>query len=350
MRLGIGWSHGKEYDSMIELKRLAIFLVRRLLFAIPVFFGVTVMVWALMYAAGDPIQLMLAGVPNITPEVIANLRAYYGLDRPIWEQYIMWLFNLFRGNWGISFYHNRPVILLISPWAFETLKLQLVSLAIALVLSIFIGVFSARRPYSIGDVTVTAVALFGVSTPIFVLGIFAILIFSFYMWQWTGGAFYLPASGAHSWNYRTYPFPLFVSDALWHMVLPTAVLTLTFLALYVRLVRNGMREILEQDFILAARASGLSTRVIIYKHALRNALIPLVTYVGLAIAVALAGAPITETVFTWPGLGFYYFQALERLDFPVIMAVISILTILILTANIIVDMTYGFIDPRITVE
>ncbi|MFX0168305.1 MAG: ABC transporter permease [Candidatus Hodarchaeota archaeon] len=335
---------------MIELTRLIRFLIRRLLFAIPVFFGVTIMVWALMYAAGDPIQLMLAGVPNITPEVIANLRAYYGLDRPIWEQYILWLGNLLRGNWGMSFYHDRPVIQVIYPWAIETLKLQFTALAIALVLSIFIGVYSARHPYSVGDVSVTAIALFGVSTPIFVLGIFAILIFSFYMWQWTGGAFYLPPAGAHAWNYRTFPFPLFVSDAIWHMILPTAVLTLTFLALYVRLVRSGMRETLEQDYILAARASGLSTRKVIYKHALRNALIPLVTYVGLAIAVSLAGAPITETVFTWPGLGFYYFRALEFLDFPVIMAVISILTILILAANIIVDMTYGIIDPRITVE
>ncbi len=111
-----------------------------------------------------------------------------------------------------------------------------------------------------------------------------------------------------------------------------------------------MRETLEQDFVLAARASGLSDRKVIYKHALRNALIPLITFVGLAIATSFAGAPITETVFTWPGLGYYYVQALYGLDFPIIMAVISILTILILTANIIVDMTYGFVDPRITVE
>ena len=338
---------------MIEITRLLKFLVRRLLFSIPVFFGVTIITWALMYAAGDPVRLMLAGVPYISPEVIENLRRYYNLHRPVWEQYLLWVGNLFRGNFGVSFYYDQPVLSLVGPWAFETLKIQLTALALAVIIAIFVGIYSARKPYSIADMGVTTFALFGVSMPIFVWGIFGILIFSA---QWHsistalfGFPIYFPASGAHHWNYRTFPFPLFIADALWHMVLPTLVLTIVFMALYVRLVRQGMRETLQQDYVLAARASGLSNRKVIYKHALRNALIPLVTYIGLAIATAFAGAPITETVFTWPGLGYYYVQALYGLDFPIIMAVITILTILILAANIIVDITYGIVDPRITV-
>ncbi|MDO8123187.1 MAG: ABC transporter permease [Candidatus Hermodarchaeota archaeon] len=339
---------------MIEITRLARFLIRRILFSIPVFFGVTIIVWALMYAAGDPVRLLLAGVPYITPEVVENLRRYYHLDRPVWEQYLFWVFNLVQGNLGESFVYNQPVLQLVIPWTIETVKLQLSALALALFLAIFIGVYSARHPYSITDMAVTTLALLGVSMPIFVWGIFGILIFSSYAHSATTALFgfpiYFPPVGAHAWNYRTFPFPLFLADAIWHMILPMCVLAITYMALYVRLVRSGMRETLEQDYVLAARASGLSDRKVVYKHALRNALIPLITYVGLAIATSFAGAPITETVFTWPGMGYYYVQALYSLDFPLIMAVISILTILILAANIIVDMTYGFIDPRITVE
>ncbi|MHA2428684.1 MAG: ABC transporter permease [Candidatus Hermodarchaeia archaeon] len=338
---------------MIEITRLAKFLVRRILFSIPVFFGVTIIVWALMYAAGDPVRLMLAGVPYITPEVVENLRRYYHLDRPVWEQYIFWVMNLIQGNLGDSFIYNQPVIELLIPWTVETLKLQLCALALALFLAIFIGVYSARHPYSIADMSVTTLALLGVSMPIFVWGIFGILIFSSYAHTTTTALFgfpiYFPPVGAHAWNYRIFPFPLFLADAIWHMILPMFVLAITYMALYVRLVRSGMRETLEQDYVLAARASGLSDRKVVYKHALRNALIPLITFVGLAIATSFAGAPITETVFTWPGLGYYYVQALYNLDFPLIMAIISILTILILAANIVVDMTYGFVDPRITV-
>ncbi len=334
---------------MIEITRLAKFLLRRLLFSIPVFFGVTIITWALMYAAGDPVRLMLAGTPYITQDVVDNLRHYYRLDRPVWEQYFYWLLNIFQGNLGTSFYFHSPVATLLIPWTIETLKLQLSALALAVILAIIVGVYSARHPYSIADMGVTTMALLGVSMPIFVLGIFGLLIFSQSLHTLTNGLFYFPASGAHAWNYRSFPFPLFLADAAWHMVLPMLVLTFTFMALYVRLVRSGMRETLQQDYVLAARASGLSNIKVVYKHALRNALIPLVTYIGLAIATAFAGAPITETVFTWPGLGYYYVQALNNLDFPVIMAVISILTVLILAANIIVDMTYGIVDPRITV-
>ena len=311
---------------MTDIKRLARFLVRRLLFSIPVFFGVTIIVWALIYSAGDPVALMLIGQPNITQEVVDHLRAYYRLDRPIWEQYFYWLANLVQGNFGLSFRHNQPVLNIILPWAMETLKLQLTALIFAVILAIFIGVYSARHPYSVQDMGVTAIALFGVSTPIFVLGIFGILIFSFYLYQWTNGLMYFPSSGAHSWYANQLPLGVYLVDAAWHMVLPTLVLTFTFLALYVRLIRSGMRETLEQDYVLAARASGLSERRVIYKHALRNALIPLVTFLGIAVALAFAGAPITETVFTWPGLGYFYIVSLTYLDVPSIMAIITIIT------------------------
>jgi len=335
---------------MVEIGRLLRFLIRRLLFVIPVFFGVTILNWILMYSAGDPVRLMLLGRPNITQEVIENLRAYYHLDRPVWEQYLWWLWNFLHLDLGRSFYQNLPVNQLIGQWAWETVKLQLTSLAFAVILSIFIGIYSAKHPYSKADMIITSAALFGVSMPIFVLGIFAILIFSFYMFQWTHGAFYFPSFGAHAWASKYYPPHLYFMDELWHLAIPTLVLGFTMMALYVRLVRSGMRETLEQDYILAARASGLSERTVVYKHALRNAVIPLITYLGIAIAASLGGAPITETVFTWPGLGYFYVLSVTRLDFPVIMGINTLLTLFILAGNIIVDILYGVIDPRITLE
>jgi peptide/nickel transport system permease protein len=186
--------------------------------------------------------------------------------------------------------------------------------------------------------------------PIFILGTFAIYLFSFNLFRVSSGLLYFPSFGAHSWDAK-YGGPLhYFVDEVWHLVLPMLVLGYTMMALYVRLVRSRMRETLEQDYILAARASGLSERNVVYKHGLRNAIIPLITFLGISIAASLGGAPITETVFTWPGLGYFYVVSVSRLDFPVIMGINAILTLMILAGNIVVDILYGVIDPRITLE
>jgi peptide/nickel transport system permease protein len=175
------------------------------------------------------------------------------------------------------------------------------------------------------------------------MGIIAIIIFAYFL-GW------FPAFGAHSLLPERYPFGSYVLDELWHMALPTAVLTFATLAPIVLLVRSSMLEVLRQDYILAARASGLSERSVIYKHALGNTLIPVVTYVGLYFGGMLAGAPVTETVFNWPGVGRLFVEATTKLDFPVIMGITVFITIMTLIANLITDITYGYIDPRIRLE
>jgi peptide/nickel transport system permease protein len=202
---------------------------------------------------------------------------------------------------------------------------------------------SAKKQYSKLDMSVTTTSLLGTCIPVFYMGIIVIIIFSYFL-----GIF--PYGGAHSILPERYPFGSYLLDNLWHMVLPTGVLTFAILAPVVLLVRSSMLEVLRQDYILAARASGLSERTVIYKHALRNALIPVVTYVGLYFGSMLAGAPITEKVFNWPGVGRLFVDATTKLDFPVILGVTVLITIMTLIANLITDLTYGYIDPRIRLE
>jgi ABC-type dipeptide/oligopeptide/nickel transport system permease component len=289
---------------------------------------------------------MLAFKPSIRPEAIEALRRYYGLDQPLYYQFFLYVWNLFHGDLGnaYSIAGGIPVTTLLGNYAWETFKLQLSALFLSLVIAIPVGVLSARRQYSKLDVSVTTVSLVGTCIPIFYMGIVAILIFSYFLgWFPPFAAHSLPIAGR-------YPFGSYTIDELWHMVLPTAVLTFATIAPVVLLIRSSMLEILRQDYILAAKAGGLSERTVIYKHAMRNALIPVVTYVGLYFGAMLAGAPITETVFNWPGIGRLFVQAISGLDFPVIMGVTVFITLMTLIANLITDITYAYIDPRIRLE
>lgn len=320
------------------------YIVKRLIYIIPLFLGISILNFSLMHSAGDPIRLMTLGnpSPNIG-EVRENLRIYYGLDQPIYVQYGIWLWRFLQLDLGTSFYSGRTVNTIIGMYAWETIKLQMVALILALAIGIPIGIYSARKQYSKLDITITSSAIMGISIPIFYMGIIFILIFSFYL-GW------FPSFGAHSLQELRYPFGSYFLDELWHLVLPTVAIAWVSMALYIRLVRSSMLEILRQDYILAARASGLSERTIIFKHALRNAAIPLITYIGISIGLLLSGAPMTETVFTWPGLGYLYVNSVTQLDFPVIMGINMIITLIILGVNLITDLLYGIIDPRIRYE
>jgi peptide/nickel transport system permease protein len=216
----------------------------------------------------------------------------------------------------------------------------LAALFFSLIIAIPVGVLSARRQYSKLDVSITTISLVGTCIPVFYLGIVGILFFSYYL-GW------FPPFGAHTLLADRYLFGNYTLDELWHLTLPTAILTFATLAPVVLLVRSSMLEVLRQDYILAARAGGLSERAVIYKHALRNALIPVVTYVGLYFGGMLAGAPITETVFNWPGVGRLYVQATSKLDFPLIMGITVFITLMTLFANLITDIAYAYVDPRI---
>lgn len=321
------------------------YIVRRLLYLVPLFFGILIIVFAASRIAGDPIALMTHQNPHITAEARLRLTEYYGLDKPIYEQFFIFVLQLFQGNLGNSYAirGGTAVSTLISDYAWLTFELQLSALILSLLIAIPVGIISAKRQYSKLDVTVTTTSLLGTCIPIFYMGIIAIIIFSFFL-GW------FPAGGANSILVERYPFGSLLIDSLWHMVLPTAVLTFAILAPVVLLVRSSMLEVLRQDYILAARASGLSERTVVYKHALRNALIPVVTYVGLFFGGMLAGAPITEKVFNWPGVGRLFVEATTKLDFPVIMGVTVFITIMTLIANLVTDITYGYIDPRIRLE
>jgi len=312
---------------------------------IPMAIGISIISFLVMYAAGDPIMLATAGHPNITEGQREALRRYYGLDQPIPIQYLNWLSHLLVGDFGKSLYGGRPVNQLIGNWLWETVKLNLIALILALAIAIPVGINSALKQYSAGDAVVTTVAIFGVSMPVFWIGVVAILIFSF----WLG---WLPSGGAYGFPEL---WPLFgitdpTVDAIAHLILPVAVLAYVQLALYVRLTRAQMLEVLRQDYVLAAKASGIPNNMVVYKYALKNAISPVITYTGLAIGGIVGGAPMTETTFNWPGLGRRFVQAATILDFPVVMGITMIITVMILIANLIVDISYAFVDPRIRVE
>lgn len=321
------------------------YIIRRIIYLIPLFFGILIIVFTASRIAGDPVRLMTVQNPHITAEGRQNLSEYYGLDKPLYYQFFMFLSELFQGNLGNSYALRGGIAVttLIGDYAWLTFELQLAALFLSLLIAIPIGIISAKRQYSKLDVSVTTTSILGTCIPVFYMGIIAIIIFAYFL-GW------FPAFGAHSLSPERYPFGSYELDGLWHMALPTAVLTFATLAPIVLLVRSSMLEVLRQDYILAARASGLSERRVIYKHALRNALIPVVTYVGLYFGAMLAGAPVTETVFNWPGVGRLFVEATTKLDFPVIIGITVFITLMTLIANLITDITYGYIDPRIRLE
>jgi ABC-type dipeptide/oligopeptide/nickel transport system permease component len=266
---------------------------------------------------------------------------YYHADEPIFTRYFFWLSDFLTGNLGQSLY-TGSVASKIIPWVGTTLELQIPALLLALGIGVPIGVYSAKRQYSKSDIAVTTTAIFGYSTPTFWLGIMSIIIFSLYL-HW------LPSFGAVS-AYPPYWWGNITLDQIAHLVLPLGVLTLVSLATYVRLVRANMLEALRQDYVLAARASGVSEFKVTYKHALKNAITPVITIIGLTFGLLLAGAPGLETTFSWPGLGFEFVNAATALDLPVVQAITMIITLMVLVANVGLDLVYAIVDPRVRIS
>ena len=307
---------------------------------IPVFLGVSILTFGVGNAAGDPIALIRIGLRNPSPAVLEALRKYYHLDQPVYMRYLNWLWNLLRGDLGTSV-TGRSVAAQIGGWALTTLELQLLSLLLAVAVGVPIGVLSAKRQYSKVDYAVTSIAIFGYSMPTFWLGIMLIIFFSFDLGV-------LPSSGSVGVNFMWGGNPIL--DHLAHLVLPVFVLTYVELATFVRLVRGNMLEVLRQDYILAARSSGLSDRTVTYRYALRNAITPVVTVIALTFGAALGGAPGLETTFSWPGLGLAFTRAALVLDIPLVQGITIVITLMVLVANLILDLTYALLDPRVRVD
>ena len=300
------------------------YLIKRLISTIPVLVGISLLLFFMLrLLPGDPAQV-LAG-QMATPQEIENIRRQLGLDRPIYEQYAHYLSRLARFDLGRSARTQNPVTEEIWARLPNTLLLAVVAISLACLLGIPAGIISAVRPYSWIDYLVTTSALFGMSMPVFWLGLMLVVVFSVIL-KW------LPAGGTGSWQ---------------HVILPAFTLAAFVVAFIARMTRSTMLETLSQDFTTTARSKGLQERVVVIKHALKNAMIPIITVVGLQFGLLLGGAVLTETVFAWPGLGRLIVDSILARDYPVIQGTILIFGLLYILVNLVVDLLYALVDPRI---
>ncbi len=319
------------------------YILKRILQAIPILLGASTIIFFLMHAApGDPTTIYIAN-PNIDPRVIEQMRHNLGLDQPVHIQYVRWLTSFFRGDFGYSFSQHRAISKIFRDAIPNTLLLSGVSMVIIFLVGVAIGVAQAVRQYSWVDNTLTVTSFFLYSMPSFWLGLMLILIFS-YKLQW------LPASQMTSVNYDFLAGSARLTDRLKHLIMPALALGLGGAAGISRYMRSGMLEQIRQDYVRTARAKGLAERAVILKHALRNALIPIVTLFGLYIPFLISGAVLIETIFAWPGMGRTIVTAIFQRDYPVVLASAFILSVLVIVGNLVADILYSLVDPRVTVE
>jgi len=313
------------------------YLLRRLLLLVPVLAGVSVVVFLVLHLApGDPAEIMLG--PQATQEDVARLRADLGLDRPLPLQYAQWMAHVLQGDLGRSIRMRQPVLGEVLLRFRATLLLTATALAISTLGGIALGVLSAARPRSLIDRLSTLGAIFGASMPSFWLALVLMVCFSL----WLG---WLPASGmygAHAGGGAL--------DLLSHLVLPAITLAAASMTIIARLTRSTMLDVLRQDFVRTARAKGLVERAVVLRHALRNALIPTVTVVGVQAGYLLGGAVLTETVFSWPGVGTLMIQGILARDFPLVQGCVLVIALVFVLFNLAVDLLYAVLDPRIRYE
>jgi peptide/nickel transport system permease protein len=310
------------------------YLVRRLLLLVPVLAGVSIVVFLVLHLSpGDPAEIMLGS--QATQADLARLRAELGLSEPLSTQYVRWMAHVVRGDLGRSLWMKRPVL----PEVVGRLRATLILTGFALVLStaggLTLGVLSATRPHSWLDRLTTVASLFGASMPAFWLGIVLMVIFSL----WLG---WLPASGMWAPDEGGG-----LRDLLGHLVLPAMTLAAASVTIVARLTRSAMLEVLGQDYVRTARAKGLAERRVVVRHGLKNALIPIITIVGLQAGYLLGGAVLTETVFAWPGVGTLMVQGILARDFPLVQGCVLVIALSFVLVNLAVDLLYAWVDPRI---
>ena len=328
------------------------YIVKRLLMLIPVLLGTSIIAFSLMHLApGDPARTM-AG-EHASSRTINAIREKYGLDKPLYVQYGVWLGNVFRGDLGRSIASNEYVTKEILDRLPNTFELALLAMILAILVGTVAGIISASKQYSALDYTFMGIALFGVSMPVFWLGIMLMMIFGVYLrWLPIGGRIDIVISFHRITGFYildsiiTGNFAALVST-LRYLILPSVALATIPMATIARVTRSSMLEVLRQDFIRTERAKGLSERVVIYKHAVRNAMIPVVTVIGLDFGLLLAGAILTETVFSWPGIGRYVVNAVRMRDYPAVQGSVMFFALVFVVVNLITDIVYVYIDPRI---
>ncbi|HEU0076306.1 MAG TPA: ABC transporter permease [Longimicrobiaceae bacterium] len=324
------------------------YLVRRLLGAIPLLLGIlTIIFFVVHLAPGDPTARFFN--PNVSPEVIEQMRRNLGLDQPLHIQYGKWLWSFVRGDFGYSFGQMRPINEILPDVLWNTLQLTLISLVVIFVVGMLIGIVQAVRQYSLADNVLTFVALFFYSMPSFWFALMLILIFSLRAGQ-EGWALQFPASGMTSIDYEYMSGGAKLMDRLRHLMLPAIALGIGSAAGVARYMRGSMLEVIHQDYIRTARAKGLSERTVIFKHALRNALIPIITLLGLYLPFLLSGAVLVETIFAWPGMGRTIVEAILARDYPLVMATSFVIAAIVVLGNLLSDLLYAVVDPRIRNE
>jgi len=333
---------------------MLLFLLRRIVQLVPTFLGVTLAAFVLIrLVPGDPIEVR-AGERGIPPERLAQLRAEYGLDRPLWEQFLTYQAQVLQGDLGHSLVTKSPVLDEFLDLFPATIELALCAIVFATLIGLPLGVIAAVRRGSAFDYGLMGVSVTGASMPIFWWGLMMILIFSVAL-GWTpvsgriGNAFYVEAWTGFMlidsfWSDDKGAFRSAVS----HLILPSIVLGTIPLATIARMTRSAMLEVLGEDYVRTARAKGLSPTRVVVVHALRNALIPVVTVIGLQVGALLSGAILTETIFSWPGIGHWLVESVQRRDYPVLQGGTLLVATLVMLVNLGVDLTYGFLNPRIS--
>jgi peptide/nickel transport system permease protein len=337
------------------------YIIRRLLQAIPLLLIISVILFTLANGMGDPLA-SFGGRRRIRSQDRERLTRQLGLDKPVLVQYVIWLVGndwmkmdldrdgiakeygtrrgVLRGDFGTSFMERRPVLEIIKERIPNTLLLMLTSEAVIVIFSLLIGIYSALRQYSVLDYVFTAFSFIGYSMPVFWLALLLMYVFAVNFKRW--GLPYFPTVGMYD---------LAVGPTLgqiaWHMVLPVVTISTITVAGYSRYVRSQMLEVINQDYIRTARAKGLPRRMVISEHALKNAALPLVTIIGMDLPLLLSGAVVTESIFAWPGMGRLFWDAARDTDIPVLMGIMVIISILVVVFQLITDITYTLLDPRI---
>ncbi len=311
------------------------YMARRALMVIPLLLGLTIIMFALVHLApGDPVRAFIADT-NADPAFIAQARHNLGLDQPLPVQYVKYLGRLLHGDLGTAYtFNSRPVLSLILSRLGATVLLQAISLIVALAIAIPLGILSATRQYSLLDNTTTVGSFIGLAIPNFWLALLLQLYLAVKL-HW------LPTI---STGWSSAPFPA----RLKYLVMPVIVLALPSIAYFARFMRSAMLEVLRQDYMTSARAKGLTDRTVLYRHGLRNALVPMVTVAGLQFSRILSGAVIIEQIFAWPGLGLLAYDAITRRDYPVILGVTLVAGTFVILFNILVDFVYVLVDPRVS--
>lgn len=316
------------------------YLTRRIIEMVPLLFFISALIYLLLYLMpGDPLYSMLEDVPNLRPEDYKRLRTLYGLDDPVYVQYWKWLWQVLQLKPGYSREYGQPVLDVILPALKNTLVLTLTAVVLGKFLAVLLGIFSAIRQYSIGDYLLTALTFMAYSVPAFWLALMMIIVFAVKL-GW------LPTSGMISPDVTPGTWAGTV-DWVKHLILPVTVLAMSEIIQVQRYMRSSLLEVLRQDYLTTARAKGLSERTVIGRHALKNALIPVVTIIAITMPRVIGGSTVVETVFGYPGMGRLLYTSIMGNDFVVAMTVVMIIAVTVVLFNLLADILYGWLDPRI---